>query len=580
LRYDARHRHNDAPDREEELAMYCRATAYLVLIVFVLGSLLAGAAPISATQGATPHVLRFFWGDGFQTMLEPQQTESGSVDVTFLNYESLTRFDEELNVVPGAAESWEFNEDGTKITFTLREHLTYSDGSPLTASRFRDAMVRQCDPHLDTFNADNLSDVVGCAELHAIELNADGSPVDAAAYAAARAAFGARALDARTLEIDLRKPAPYFPALAAQNVSFMPLKQELLDGWDAEQWLDPARWVGNGPFQVVAIAPEGSPPHIRFVRNERYWGGRAKLDAVEYVVLPYDEAMEAYRDGYLTVMRPWEESMPAIEADPVLSRGVLNIWIPYIEMFNFNFAKEPFTDPKVRQAFAYGFDRDAWCLEMKYGACTPHLSWIPSRVPGAIESDAYAFDPAKARTALADSSYGGPKGLPEIVLYHQNGAPADFAQAEWIANQYRQVLGVEMTLAPVTPDELDAMMSSPTTWPQFAGTGWYSETPDPHDWLEMWTCSSLLFAENIGYCNPEYDALVAQVDSEMDPEERIRLAEEAQHLLLADVPAIFGFTYDSIQLVQPYVTGYTRSAPDQYWPGWWTPLTVDVEPPT
>jgi hypothetical protein len=68
------------------------------------------------------------------------------------------------------------------ITFRLRENLTYSDGSPLIAERFRDAMVRQCDPHLETFNVDNLAEVVGCSELHAIALKEDGSPVDAAAY--------------------------------------------------------------------------------------------------------------------------------------------------------------------------------------------------------------------------------------------------------------------------------------------------------------------------------------------------------------------------------------------------------------
>jgi oligopeptide transport system substrate-binding protein len=558
--------------------MYRRAASYLVLMFFVLGSLLGGWAQAHARQDADHHVLRFYMGDGFPMMLEPQQTESGTTDTTFLNYEGLTRFDEELNVVPGAAESWQFNADGSRITFRLRENLAYSDGSPLIAERFRDAMVRQCDPHLDTFNVDNLADVVGCAELHAIELNEDGSPVDAAAYEAARANFGARARDERTLEIDLRKPAPYFPALAALNVSFMPIKQELLDGWDPEQWLDPAVWIGNGPFQLTAIEPEGSPPRITFVRNERYWGGKAKLDAVEYVVLPYDEAMQAYRDGYLTVMRPWEESMPAIEADPVLSREVLNIWTPYVGLWNFNFNKEPFTDLKVREAFAFGFDSEAWCLEMLYGACTPHLSWIPSRIPGAIETDAYAFDPVKAREALATSSYGGPEELPEIVLYHQNDDPADFTQAEWVANQYRQVLDVEMTLAPVTPDELDAMMDDPATWPQLADTGWYSDMPDPHGWITMWNCGSPLFAENVGYCNPEYDALTARVDSEMDPEERIRLAEESQRLLLADVPAIFGFEYDYIQLVNPSVIGYTRSAPNQFWPGWWTPLTVDVVP--
>ena len=98
--------------------------------------------------------------------------------------------------------------------------------------------------------------------------------------------------------------------------------------------------------------------------------------------------------------------------------------------------------------------------------------------------------------------------------------------------------------------------------------------------MRFWTCGSPFFAEEVGYCNPEYDALVARADREMDPEERIRLAEESQRLLLADAPAIFGFTFDYIVLVKPYVTGYTPSAPNQYWPGWWTPLTVDLAQPT
>lgn len=559
--------------------MHRRATALSLSIVLLLFSGVVSWLPTAAMQEPSPKIMRFFWGDGFPDMLEPQQTESGTVDMTFLNYEGLTRFDEELNVVPAAAESWEFNADGTRITFHLRDNLTYSDGSPLLAERFRDAMVRQCDPHLDTFNVDNLAEVIGCNELHAIELAEDGSPVDAAAYDAARANFGARAVDERTLEIDFEVPAPYFPALAALNVSFMPIKQELLEGWDPEQWFDPAVWVGNGPFQVVAIEREGSPRRIVFARNERYWGGKAKLDGIEYVSLPYDEAMQAYRDGYLHIMRPWDDSMPAIEADPVLSRDVLAVSGFYIEMFNFNFNKEPFTDQKVREAFAYAFDRDAWCLEMMFGACKPHLSWIPSGVPGAIESDAYAFDPVKAREALASSSYGGPEGLPEIVLYHQNDDASDVIQAEWIAEQYRQVLGVEMTLAPVSLDEQDALLDDPADWPQFQGTGWYSDTPDPHDWITMWTCGSPFFAENVGYCNPAYDELVARADREMDPEKRIRLAEESQRLLLADAPAIFGFTFPQLFLVKPELVGYTPSAPNQLWPGWWTPLTVDLVEP-
>src|SRR4051812_32260685 len=134
--------------------MYRALTSIPLLLVLVLGQVALVQCPATARQEAAgDKVMRIWMGDGFPMMLEPQQTESGTVDTTFLNYEGLTRLDEELNVVPAAAESWDFNDDGTQITFQLRENLTYSDGSPLTAERFRYAMQRQCDPHLDTFNA-------------------------------------------------------------------------------------------------------------------------------------------------------------------------------------------------------------------------------------------------------------------------------------------------------------------------------------------------------------------------------------------------------------------------------------------
>src|SRR3712207_8325929 len=57
-----------------------------------------------------------------------------------------SRLDDKLQTVPGAAESWEFNTELTQVTFRLREGLTYSDGTPLTAENFRYAAERTCDP--------------------------------------------------------------------------------------------------------------------------------------------------------------------------------------------------------------------------------------------------------------------------------------------------------------------------------------------------------------------------------------------------------------------------------------------------
>ena len=82
---------------------------------------------------------------------------------------------------------------------------------------------------------------------------------------------------------------------------------------------------------------------------------------------------------------------------------------------------EPFTDIKVREAFSLAFDRETYCAVVRNGDCTPTLSWIPAGLPGSIETDKYGFNAEAAVQALAESSYGGPEGLPPITLQLASG---------------------------------------------------------------------------------------------------------------------------------------------------------------
>jgi oligopeptide transport system substrate-binding protein len=458
--------------------------------------------------------------------------------------------------------------------------LVYSDGSPLTAERFRYAIARQCDPHEDFFDVSALFVIAGCKALNSSLHNAAGTPVDdEEAFTAAQANLGVHAPDDRTLAIELERPAPYFPSIAGGS-GFLPVKQELVEAGGPEWWLDAGNWVGNGPFKVTAIERDATVPRLAFARNEHYWGGPAKLDGIEYVVMDSEPALEAYRRDELDIISAplGVMSLGELEADPALSRELLVAPIAMTGVFLLNQTREPFTDKKVREAFAYAFDRETYSILLEGGSVTPTLSWIPPGIPGAIETDAYAFNPAKARQALAESSYGGPEGLPEIVWYAIPNEDPWFARRDqWVIDQFRQVLGVEMVQTTVTEEEFDAMLwVDQATWPQIGSYIWYSDLPDPHDWLGFWTCDSEAFAKYIGYCNPAFDDLAARVDSELDPEKREALTEEASRMLVADAPSIFAYNPTNAWLVKPYVTGYSRTASNQQWPGWWTPLTVDV----
>ena len=117
----------------------------LFLIALTLGFFVPGFTSGSAAQ-AGEKVLRVhqqFYPD----VVDPQKSSfTNELDILALIYEGLTSLDEHQMTVPAAAESWDYNADATQITFHLREGLTYSDGSPLTAENFRYAAERTCDP--------------------------------------------------------------------------------------------------------------------------------------------------------------------------------------------------------------------------------------------------------------------------------------------------------------------------------------------------------------------------------------------------------------------------------------------------
>jgi oligopeptide transport system substrate-binding protein len=113
----------------------------------------------------------------YPDVVDPQKSSySNEIDILALAYEGLTRFDTNLQTVPAAAESWEYNEDATQITFHLRDGLKYSDGSPLTAENFRYAVERTCDPVTAGEYQSILFEIVGCAEFAGLGTDDDGEP--------------------------------------------------------------------------------------------------------------------------------------------------------------------------------------------------------------------------------------------------------------------------------------------------------------------------------------------------------------------------------------------------------------------
>jgi oligopeptide transport system substrate-binding protein len=504
----------------------------------------------------------------YPDVVDPQKSSYGiEIAVLALPYEGLTRLDSNLETVPAAAESWEYNDDATQITFHLRPDLKYSDGSPLTAENFRYAVERTCDPVTAGEYQSILFEIVGCAEFAGLTSDDAGEAREYTPeeYEEARSALGARALDDRTLQIDLTNPAPYYHTIAYTWV-FYPVKKEIVDADPDNWWKTAENHIGNGPFRVTGIDEN---QRWTFEANENYWQGRPKLDGIEYVYI--DDAavaLEAYRAGDLDITRVRTPQIPEVTTDPELSEQLVSYPLAATFTLAMNLTQEPFTDRKVREAFSYAIDRETLCAEVRSGSCSPTLSWIPEGVGGAIETDKYGFDPEAAVQALAESSYGGPEGLPEITLNVDADISGRVQEAEWIAGEIRDILGVELAIEPVDGTTLIALRKDVTTHPQLLYFGgWYQDYPDPQNWLSVyWPCDAD-FAQRLGYCNEELDALTEQGDTTVDPEERITFYEQASEILVEDVPGPFLFNERVNFVVSPNVTGLTPNSNDTQWPG-------------
>lgn len=507
-------------------------------------------------------------------------------------YEGPTRLDKDLNTVPAAAESWEYNEDATMLTFKLRPDLKYSDGTLLNAKRFEYSILRNVNPETAGEYAAITDEILGAPEWR-YGTKPDGSSACAAeectdeekAALAAAVAESVKALDSAgnacvdyeqtdclTLQIKTSRPAPYFHTVLSLWVTFPAKEENISEG--GENWWNSSKYhTGNGPFVLDSLEP-----FVRayFTPNENYWAGQASYDLEYSYITDSAVAFEAYKNNEFDMIGLAAEDLATVQNDPQLSQEA-NIYpgsCTFAVMFHQ--LKEPFTDQKVREAFAMAFDREAWVKDVLKDLGSPTLTWIPPGFPGYQEGETrWGYDPEAAKQALADSSYGSVENLPPIELTFSD-TPRNRTRYEWLAAKWKEVLGVEVSLNPVESTTYTALTKDINTAPLAFILGWCADYPDPQNWLSVYWRTGA-FGERIGYSNPEFDALTIQADSELDPVKRAELYQQAQDLLVAGAPVAFAWNNVNTYLIKPWVTGLNLTPQDAGWAGNQTPLTITVD---
>jgi oligopeptide transport system substrate-binding protein len=540
--------------------------------------------PATEPPATEPGVLRVNLG-AFPDIIDPQKSSFvNEIAHLKLIYEGLTRLDNDLNTVEGAAQSWEYNEDATVLTFTLRDGLTYSDGSPLNAARFEYSFHRNSDPATAGEYAAITDDILGAAEWRGCTENCDALR-DAffentkASHADGSDCTGYDDAACNTFTITLKQPAPYFHTVASLWVG-MPAKQELIEAGGETWWLDPANHIGNGPF-VLDELEQG----VRgvFSPNENYWRAVPSYTLEYSYITDFAVSFEAYKAGEFDIVPLQAEDLATVQADPELNEQAMIYPGSCTFAVMFHQLKEPFTDPAVRAAFSYAINREGWVTDVLQGLGSPALTWIPPGFPGFQEGETrFDYDPDKALQTLTDAGYTVENGqlmkdgqaIPIELTF--SDTPRNRTRYEWLAANWKEIFGLELPLNPVEATTYTNLTKDVNTAPQMFILGWCADYPDPQNWLSVYWKTGA-FGERIGFSNPEMDEIMTQADAELDATKRAELYAQAQDMLVEGGYVAFMWNNVNSYLVKPWVQGLVTTSMDSGWAGDNDPTSITVE---
>ncbi len=534
-----------------------RSFVVRITLAVLLAALLAACAASAPQQPAAPSGTIRWSLEGVSdiTRLDPARL-GGSQDNIPVNliFGGLVRINDKLELVGEGAERWEISDDGTVYTFFLRKNLKYGNGDPVTAQQFADSFARALAPATGTeFALTFLSNVVGSREVF------EGKAPSLA---------GMRTLDASTLEITLDSPRGYFLSQLSYGLMFLTPKQIEAAG---TTWVDTA--FGSGPFRVKLREPGR---RLVLEGNPHYWAGLPGVQEVEFRYYPSsDAALTAYLAGEVDIMGSLQAGVPAQRLGEVRGKpGFQSMSAPVVRFVGFNNTLPPFNNVYVRQAFAQATDKDELARKVLGGAGVAAERILPAGFPGTqLPIEPLRFDPVNgARAALGLAGYQSGAELPPITLPYESGDP-DLEQAALaLQSNWRETLGVNVRLEPVSRDvliaRLDAMItnpSDPATAMQLYLSVWGADYPDPQNFISLQLRSDSPY-NNGHWASARFDELTAQADQlsgDASQPERLKLYRDAEQIAVSEVGWLPLYNPQVVLAIRPSVKGLVATTTPQ-----------------
>ena len=366
--------------------------------------------------------------------------------------------------------------------------------------------------------------------------------------------IGVEALDKYVLRISLVQPAPFFSGLLAHQV-FRLVPRKVIEQY-GDRWTEPEHIVTCGPFKVKTWRPYDK---LVVERDPMYWdAATVKLDEIHFYPMSDNPAiMNLYKVG---------------EVDAVLNHTVPNAWLDVvrnkkdymdaveaaIDYLQINVTKPPMNDVRVRKAFNFAIDKNAWAQWRRI--VKPLTAFTPEGIfQGYPQPKGDQFDPDRARQLLAeagfpvvkraDGSYSCPSFPVSEVEYIYNTQESNKAMAEWMQAQWKQNLGITVSLRNM---EWRTFLNARAKleYKGFSRGAWSADYMDPFTFLSLFYTGG---ESGTGWLDPKYLAMVDEANRMLDPQQRYALLAKAEKYMLDAQPVIPIDTSAVNWVKKPYV---------------------------
>lgn len=481
-----------------------------------------------------------------QTLDPRKARDLTTVTLMHMLFEGLTRTSRSGETELALADEVQISEDGLQYVFHLRKAF-WSNGDPVTSYDFASCWKTVLDPAFPSDIAYQLYVLKNGQKAKTGELSVEQ--------------VGVQTPDPSTLVIQLEQPIPYFLKLLSLS-AFLPVCSKVVGNslhWD----LDPKTHVGNGPF---ALQIWNHSDQMRVVKSSTYWDAKSiAVGGIDLFMLSSDTEIRLFEENKIDWAGSPLSTIPVDAVQAFKEEQKLHV-SPFSGTYFFRvntdekgkYPKNPLSHPDLRKALALALDRQAITDHILQGGQLPAKSLVPPEM--GLSENGYFSDSHREEAhslfleALMDLDYTL-ETLPALTLSYYNGE-RNAAIAQAVQKQWQDCLGIRIDLEAIEPKVYQQRISKKEY--EIAQGSWTADFDDPINFLEVFKYKDAS-TNNTQWENPKYIDLLNRSALCKEVEERKRLLQEAEQILMDQMPVIPVFHFALNYLKQDRLKGVSIS---------------------